>query len=109
MDGWIRGCAIPAVNLKDFLMFLSLSIVWFLLRREKLTKRQVAYREGYLKSEHWQEVRKEKLKQAGYKCERCGAKESLDIHHLHYRTLGHERMSDLQALCRSCHQKVGRE
>ena len=108
MDGWLRGCAIPAVNLPDFLMALALALVWFLLRRERMTKRQQSYRE-YLKSAHWQEIRKAKLKEAGYKCQKCGARESLDIHHLHYRTLGHERMSDLQALCRSCHRKAGKK
>lgn len=108
MDSWIRGCAVPAVNLPDLVMFLALSFVWFLLRRERTTRRQQSYQE-YLKSAHWQEIRKEKLKEAGYKCEKCGAKESLDIHHLTYARLGHERMSDLQALCRPCHRKAGRK
>ena len=108
MDIGLRGCAVPAVNLPDLIMFLSLAFVWFLLRRERTTRRQQSYQE-YLKSDHWREVRKEKLKEAGYKCERCGAKESLDIHHLTYARLGHERMSDLQALCRPCHRKAGRK
>jgi 5-methylcytosine-specific restriction endonuclease McrA len=108
MNGFTSGCAVPEVNLPDLIMVLSLAFVWVLLRRERITRRQQSYRE-YLKSEHWQEIRKEKLKEAGYKCESCGAKESLDIHHRHYRTLGHERMSDLQALCRPCHRKAGRK
>jgi 5-methylcytosine-specific restriction endonuclease McrA len=108
MDNWLGSCAVPTVNLPDLIMAVSLAFVWFLLRREQITRRQQSYRE-YLKSEHWQEVRKEKLKEAGYKCQKCGAKESLDIHHLTYARLGHERMSDLQALCRSCHRKAGRK
>jgi len=103
MDGWLRGGAVPAVSLLDLLMFVSLSLAWYLLRRERMTKHQIAYRDGYLKSDHWQRVRKAKLKQAGYRCEKCGAKERLDIHHLTYARLGHERMSDLKTLCRGCH------
>jgi len=91
---------------KDVFLVLCLLAGWYILRRERLTKYQVAYREGYLQSAHWQEVRKRKLKQAGYKCEACGAKVKLDIHHLTYQRLGKERLSDLQALCRSCHRKA---
>lgn len=31
---------------------------------------------------------------------------SLNLHHLHYRNIGHEKLEDLQALCRHCHLKV---
>jgi len=91
---------------KDLLLVLCLLVGWYILRRERLTPQQIEYRNGYLRSEHWQEVRRKKLKQAGYKCEACGQKVKLDIHHLTYERLGKERLSDLQALCRPCHRKA---
>lgn len=64
----------------------------------------------YLRSEHWQNTKNEKLSNARWRCEKCkegliaGAK--LEVHHLTYDRVGHERMSDLQVLCSSCHEKV---
>ena len=92
--------------IRDALLVACLLAGWYILRREKLTRYQIAYRDGYLQSDHWQEVRKRKLKQAGYKCEACGEKVKLDIHHLTYERLGKERLDDLQALCRDCHVKA---
>jgi len=92
--------------IRDAFLVLCLVAGWYILRRERLTSYQIAYRNGYLRSDHWQEVRRKKLKQAGYKCEACGQKVKLDIHHLTYERLGKERLSDLQALCRSCHVKA---
>ena len=48
-----------------------------------------------------------KLSIAGYRCEQCGARDRLDVHHLTYdRFGGDERMSDLRVLCRPCHNKA---
>ena len=91
---------------QDIFLTLCLLTGWYVLRREKLTRYQIAYRNGYLQSDHWQEVRRRKLKQAGYKCEACGEKTKLDIHHKTYERLGKERLDDLQALCRPCHVKA---
>ena len=60
----------------------------------------------YLRSPHWQALRKKILKRADYKCEKCRRHVPLDVHHLTYARRGHEDMADLQALCRSCHQKA---
>ncbi len=57
----------------------------------------------YLKTSHWDDIRRKKLFEANYTCERCGVKENLDVHHLHYLTKGEESMDDLQALCKECH------
>jgi 5-methylcytosine-specific restriction endonuclease McrA len=48
---------------------------------------------------------------AKWRCEECGARGngySLEAHHLHYRTLGHERARDLVCLCADCHNEVAR-
>ena len=60
----------------------------------------------YLRSPHWQTMRRKVLRRAGYECERCHRKAPLDVHHLTYARRGHENMSDLQALCRHCHKEA---
>jgi 5-methylcytosine-specific restriction endonuclease McrA len=59
----------------------------------------------YLQTDHWQMVRKAKLKQAGYKCQHCGASNTvLHVHHLTYSNRGNENLSDLIVLCKTCHE-----
>jgi len=67
-------------------------------------KRQY-YREEYLKSDHWKNLREEKLKQFSV-CEVCGAKKSLDVHHKRYKNLYDVLLIDLQVLCRKHHKQI---
>ena len=60
----------------------------------------------YLKSEKWQKIRKTAFSQRGKKCEVCQSVKSLHIHHLTYDRIFNESLSDLQILCRKCHEKV---
>lgn len=62
------------------------------------------YKDVYLKSPHWQKLRKIVLENADYKCQVCGESKPLDIHHNTYGNLGHEKISDLIALCKHCHK-----
>jgi hypothetical protein len=56
---------------------------------------------------YWQNVRHRKFAAVGWRCEGCGtATRLLEAHHLHYDTLGFEELSDLQALCRGCHENA---
>jgi HNH endonuclease len=57
----------------------------------------------YLFSYEWLVRRSYKLQSVGYRCENCGEPWSLQVHHLTYDRLGHERDSDLLVLCRACH------
>ena len=57
----------------------------------------------YLRSPEWRRIRHRKFVQQDNRCERCGNL-GHDVHHLHYRTLGRENLSDLQLLCRPCHE-----
>jgi len=61
----------------------------------------------YLGSSHWLNL-SEKFKEKIKKCEVDGCKEEvgLEIHHLHYQTLGNECMRDLVLLCRKHHQEA---
>lgn len=59
----------------------------------------------YLKSEWWRLRRWSRLRNAKFRCEKCGAKgESLHVHHLNYDRLGRERHFDLMVLCEPCHK-----
>ena len=59
-----------------------------------------------LASGGWRRRRAAAIRRAGRRCQRCGARGPLDVHHLTYRTLGRERPGDLLALCESCHGAV---
>lgn len=67
--------------------------------------------EGYLNSQTWKNIRYAKLVSVDFKCEACNYGEyefqegPIDVHHKTYERLGDERMSDLEVLCRPCHEK----
>jgi len=59
---------------------------------------------AYLCSPKWRLLRWLKLMQVGFKCQHCGAIRRLDAHHLTYDRFGHERLADIEILCRDkCH------
>lgn len=64
-----------------------------------------SYREEYLKSDHWKQLRKEKL-QLNPICEECGSASRVEPHHLDYKNLFDVQVSDLKTLCRKCHEKA---
>jgi len=57
----------------------------------------------YLKTEPWQSLRRAALLRFGNKCAQCKTKEFLQVHHLTYKRVGHEELTDLVVLCRDCH------
>ena len=59
----------------------------------------------YLKTEHWNQVRKEALRRAKYRCQLCNESTALHVHHNTYERRGQELPSDVIAICRSCHEK----
>lgn len=70
----------------------------------KKQDKKVEYKE-YLKSKHWQNTRLKALEVAGYKCQLCSSKDSLNVHHNTYENKGNEDLKDLVVLCRKCHAK----
>lgn len=63
----------------------------------------------YLKSEHWKEVRQERIEIDNHRCYLCGKATRLNVHHLRYDSLGHEVVSkDLVLLCYKCHKMLHR-
>lgn len=62
---------------------------------------------AYLKSKRWKQKKLLTFMYHGKQCKKCGNTGKLDIHHLHYKTLGNENpQTDLVPLCRSCHSKL---
>jgi hypothetical protein len=60
--------------------------------------------EEYLCSRWWRSRRREKLKKAGWRCNKCGSTKDLQVHHKNYLRLWRERDKDLEVLCRGCHE-----
>ncbi len=54
----------------------------------------------------WRRRRRRAIGRAGRRCQRCGARGPLDVHHLTYARLGRERPGDLLAVCESCHRAL---
>lgn len=71
-------------------------------KRRKKKRKFKTYKE-YLKSQQWDSRRREKLKRAGYKCEKCTTTKNLHVHHKTYKRIFKEKMSDLIVLCSICH------
>ena len=58
-----------------------------------------------MESPAWRRRRALALRRSGHRCQRCGTAVQLDVHHVTYTRLGHERPGDLRVLCRSCHDR----
>lgn len=66
-----------------------------------------SYRFNYLKSDHWRDLRIQKLASVDTECRRCGKKDHTnDVHHVNYRNLYDVGLMDLMVLCRYCHGEV---
>lgn len=65
------------------------------------------YREVYLKSEDWKNLRAAVLALFAPHgtCARCGECHRLDVHHIKYRRLFNVSIKDLIPLCRACHNE----
>lgn len=62
---------------------------------------KLKYKE-YLKSHEWQQTRLDIITIRKC-CDRCGSKESLQVHHNNYKRIGREEPTDLELLCYKCH------
>lgn len=63
-----------------------------------------SYRE-YLRSHEWRRRRELALLAAGFRCEMCGKKGRLQVHHRDYMHVFHESPNDLIVLCGTCHRR----
>ena len=64
---------------------------------------------NYMKSEEWQQKRKDRLLIDNYECCMCGRTTRLECHHVTYKRLGREDVrTDLATLCHDCHVRLHR-
>lgn len=57
----------------------------------------------YLQTPEWKRRRSLALERANHKCQLCGKKNRLEVHHNSYEHLGNEHDLDLVVLCARCH------
>lgn len=74
-------------------------------------RRRLAYvlmpYKDYLKTDHWQEIRRDALARALWRCQMCGKHSddgSLHVHHRSYRSRGFESPEDVVVVCAGCHK-----
>ena len=60
----------------------------------------------YLQSPEWATKRKQALKQAHHHCCMCNSSRHLHVHHISYKNLYKEPLSDLAVVCASCHTLI---
>lgn len=63
----------------------------------------------YLNSPEWRAVREQRLTKDKYTCRACGNTKNLQVHHLSYSNIYHEKMEDLVTLCQECHSRLHKE
>jgi 5-methylcytosine-specific restriction endonuclease McrA len=60
--------------------------------------------EQRISSAQWKSLKSEIIEHRGNRCERCRqVSVSLELHHVHYRSLGSEQPEDVELLCPECH------
>jgi len=62
--------------------------------------------ERYYRSEHWKQVRGERMEFDCWKCVRCHKTERLQVHHLQYELFAESVVDHLITLCIECHQSI---
>jgi len=61
----------------------------------------------YIRSDEWQQKRKERLALDNHRCKNCGGRRGLEVHHKNYDSLFNENVSsDLITQCKECHDKI---
>lgn len=73
--------------------------------------KELDYQTEFLHSAYWTWVRHHKLINFGNKCELCGSKNKMQIHHRRYDNHGLEHKwevmyKDLMITCEVCHSKI---
>lgn len=67
---------------------------------------------NYLLSEEWGNIRRAVIKRDNYHCWICGGGahgSDANVHHLTYKNIGNENITDLVNLCPTCHSEIHRE
>jgi 5-methylcytosine-specific restriction endonuclease McrA len=86
--------------------FINPNVPVKIKKSKKQKDRRKAYEQYISHSKVWKSKRKQAFKLYGRKCDTCGAKKNLHVHHKTYANLFNEKMEDLQILCEPCHMKL---
>lgn len=80
--------------------------LWWRYRRFRPTyrKKEPTSYKSYLRSDKWNRKREELFKKRGRVCEVCGSDHNIHVHHLTYKRIFRERLTDLKVLCGKCHK-----
>jgi len=62
-------------------------------------------KDQYESSDYWKRFRFDVISRVAGHCQCCGLTNLLDIHHIHYETLGNEDLCDIVPLCKECHDR----
>ena len=81
------------------------------VRYEDVQKYNSKLYRDYLQSPLWKIISSKVKWNADYKCERCGSKNHLQIHHKSYDFKGVDFLAfhELECLCAECHKNVHQE
>lgn len=71
--------------------------------------KRVADYHKYLKSDHWEELKKLVFEWRGRKCQLCMGSRNLQVHHMTYKRVGKEDPRDVLIVCDSCHKFIHSE
>jgi 5-methylcytosine-specific restriction endonuclease McrA len=63
---------------------------------------------AHLASDRWATMKRNLIRLRGDRCQHCGRRVPLQLHHKNYVRLGAELPSDLELLCAGCHEKADR-
>ena len=69
---------------------------------EKLQSKR--YVKSFYSLPEWKELRENALKRDGYKCQKCGSKTGLHVHHKLGKRISN-KLKDLVTVCKWCHKK----
>jgi len=60
-----------------------------------------------LRPEAYKQLRQQILERDGWRCQHCGRREQLEVHHIRFRAqLGADNEANLITLCTGCHRKA---
>lgn len=74
----------------------------------RMAAQEYGYRrvnKAYLMSDQWRDFREEHLSRQP-RCQCCWKADSFQVHHTSYQYMFFENSSDLQAVCRRCHETL---
>lgn len=113
---WTRTIGISMTSILIFSAVISFFIWQGWRVREAKIKRLLGnsqwYRARYCFMPSWKFSRQVKFFWSGKRCKKCGTRQRIDVHHLHYQILNRPILFweflfpwELRVLCRDCHSR----